>query len=147
MCSKFHPDMFRQEVAIFRGSRWLISYSSNVCVVGVYGLWSIQCGQLLWNYTFHNNWPLFSFVTGSWPEYNVTTVLVYFVYIFPLISSVTLNTNKEWPKKCINSLLFILHVKVCIHFFGPLCIGLRNDLFSTSIKCSTSLLGTRVFFR
>jgi hypothetical protein len=28
----------------------------------------------------------------------------------------------EWPKNLIQSLLFILHVKVCIHIFGPLYI-------------------------
>jgi hypothetical protein len=31
------------------GHRCLRSYSSNVCVVGVYGLESVQCGQLSWN--------------------------------------------------------------------------------------------------
>jgi hypothetical protein len=30
--------------------------------------------------------------------------------------------RESGPKKCIHSLLFILHVKVCVHFFGPLCI-------------------------
>jgi hypothetical protein len=41
-----YPDMFRQVDAIFRGSE--VPYSSNVCMVGVYGLRSVQCGQL-WN--------------------------------------------------------------------------------------------------
>jgi hypothetical protein len=36
MRSRFYPDMFRQVVAIFRGRRCLIIYSSNVCVVGIY---------------------------------------------------------------------------------------------------------------
>jgi hypothetical protein len=31
------------------GRRCRISYSSNVYVVGVYGLWLVLCGQLSWN--------------------------------------------------------------------------------------------------
>jgi hypothetical protein len=47
---QIHPDMFRQVVAIFLGGRrYLISYSGNGFVVGVYGLRSIQCGHLSFN--------------------------------------------------------------------------------------------------
>jgi hypothetical protein len=38
--------MFQQFIAIIRGSYYLRSYSSNICVVDVYGLRSVQCGQL-----------------------------------------------------------------------------------------------------
>jgi hypothetical protein len=51
MCSKFYPDMFWQVVAIFRGS--YVPYTLlKQCVVGVYGLRSVQCGQI--SRTDHN---------------------------------------------------------------------------------------------
>jgi hypothetical protein len=46
---QIYPDMFRQVVTIFRGRRYPRSYSSNICIVGVYGLRSVQCGQLSWS--------------------------------------------------------------------------------------------------
>jgi hypothetical protein len=39
--------MFQQFIAIIRGSYYLRSYSFNICVVDVYGLQFVQCGQLL----------------------------------------------------------------------------------------------------
>jgi hypothetical protein len=40
----------------------------------------------------------------------------------------------EWPKKSIHYLLFILHVKVCIHFFGPPCIHIENYARNHELK-------------
>jgi hypothetical protein len=36
--------------------------------------------------------------------------------------------NTEWPKKCVYSLLFILHVKVCIHFWATLYKDLIKEI-------------------
>jgi hypothetical protein len=38
--------MFQQFIAIFRWSYYLRIYSYNICVVDVYGLEFVQCGQL-----------------------------------------------------------------------------------------------------
>jgi hypothetical protein len=38
--------MFQQFIAIISGSRYLRSYSSNICVVDAYGLQVVPCGQL-----------------------------------------------------------------------------------------------------
>jgi hypothetical protein len=38
--------MFHQVIAIIRGSTYLTSYPSNICIVDVYGLRFVQCGQL-----------------------------------------------------------------------------------------------------
>jgi hypothetical protein len=46
---QIHPDMVRQVFAISGDRRCLISYPNNGFVVGVYGLRSVQCGQLSWN--------------------------------------------------------------------------------------------------
>jgi hypothetical protein len=50
--SKFTPTCFGKWLPSSGGRRCLGSYSSSVCIVGVYGLRSVQCGQL-----FHDNWP------------------------------------------------------------------------------------------
>jgi hypothetical protein len=44
--SKFTPPCFGKWLPCSGGRRCLISYSSNNCDVGVYGLHSVQCGQL-----------------------------------------------------------------------------------------------------
>jgi hypothetical protein len=38
--------MFQQFIAIIRGPYYIRCYSSNICVVDVYGLQFVQCGQL-----------------------------------------------------------------------------------------------------
>jgi hypothetical protein len=47
--SKFTPTCFRKWLPSSGGRRCLINYSSNGCVVGVYGLRFVQCGQLSQN--------------------------------------------------------------------------------------------------
>jgi hypothetical protein len=45
----FTPTCFGKWLPSSGNRRCLISYSSNVCFVGVYGLRSVQCCQLSWN--------------------------------------------------------------------------------------------------
>jgi hypothetical protein len=46
----FTPTCFGKWLPNSGSSRCLISYSSNACVVGIYGLWSVQCGHCsIWN--------------------------------------------------------------------------------------------------
>jgi hypothetical protein len=53
--SKVTPTCFGKWLPSSGGRRCLISYSISDCIVGVYGLRSVQCGQL-WNVTFHDKW-------------------------------------------------------------------------------------------
>jgi hypothetical protein len=46
MYSKFTPTRFGKWLPSSGGRRWLRSYSNSVCIMGVYGLRSVQYGQL-----------------------------------------------------------------------------------------------------
>jgi hypothetical protein len=48
MYSKFTPTCFGKWLPSSEGCRCLRNYSSSVCIVGVYGLRSVQCSQLSW---------------------------------------------------------------------------------------------------
>jgi hypothetical protein len=61
--------MFQQFIAIIRGSYYLRSYSSNVCVVDVYGLRFVQCGQL-WRAAVASYYYLDTFVGYFITVYN-----------------------------------------------------------------------------
>jgi hypothetical protein len=47
MHSTFTPTCYSKSLPSSGGCSYLRRYSSNICIVGVYGLRSIQCGQLL----------------------------------------------------------------------------------------------------
>jgi hypothetical protein len=50
--------MFQEFIVIIRWSYYLRSYSSNICVVDVYGLQFAQCGQLARDAPASlDNWP------------------------------------------------------------------------------------------
>jgi hypothetical protein len=46
MHSRFTPTCFSKSLPSSVGRSYLRSYSNNICVVDVYGLQSVQCGQL-----------------------------------------------------------------------------------------------------
>jgi hypothetical protein len=105
MYSRFTPTCFSKSSG---GCRYLRRYSSDIRIVGVYGLRSVQCGQLLWDVTKghihswlhlttdHTGWiivhihPQYRYCLSSfWSNYN------------PLMLAVTCwNKMKERPTKC-----------------------------------------------
>jgi hypothetical protein len=63
----FTPTCFGKWLPSSGGRRGLICYSSNVCIVGVYGLRSVQCDQLsVHTHNTDNAWVAYKAPTPPW---------------------------------------------------------------------------------
>jgi hypothetical protein len=56
MHSRFTPPCFSKALPSSGGRGYLRSYSSNICIVDVYGLHFVQCGQLSRDVTKNVQW-------------------------------------------------------------------------------------------